>query len=65
MPRRLVRRIREQLKLPDRFTFDAYRHGGMTELEEAELTDGQGGPCLGTERKPLMPAMTIACCPWR
>ena len=21
---------------------DAYRHGGMTELEEAELTEGQG-----------------------
>jgi len=24
------------------FTFDACRHGGMTELEEAALTDGQG-----------------------
>src|SRR5439155_7454651 len=24
------------------FTLDACRHGGMTELEEAELTDGQG-----------------------
>jgi hypothetical protein len=23
-------------------TLDACRHGGMTELEEAELTDGQG-----------------------
>ena len=28
--------------LPPTFTLDAYRHGGMTELEEAELTDGQG-----------------------
>src|SRR5580700_10934014 len=26
----------------DSFTLDACRHGGMTELEEAELTDGQG-----------------------
>jgi len=39
---RLVRGLREQLGLPDTFTLDACRHGGMTELEEAELTDGQG-----------------------
>jgi hypothetical protein len=39
---RLVRALREQLKLPATFTLDACRHGGMTELEEAELTDGQG-----------------------
>ena len=32
----------QQLGLPDTFTLDACRHGGMTELEEAELTDGQG-----------------------
>src|SRR5262249_37961969 len=38
----LVRRIREKAKLPSTFTLDACRHGGMTELEEAELTDGQG-----------------------
>jgi hypothetical protein len=44
---KLVRRIREQLKLPDTFTFDACRHGGMTELEEAELTDGQGRALSG------------------
>jgi hypothetical protein len=37
-----VQRIRKQLNLPKHFTFDACRHGGMTELEEAELTDGQG-----------------------
>jgi len=28
--------------LPSTFTRDACRHGGMTELEEAELTDGEG-----------------------
>jgi hypothetical protein len=39
---RLVRGLREQIGLPDTFTLDACRHGGMTELEEAELTDGQG-----------------------
>lgn len=39
---RLVRGLRDQLQLPATFTLDACRHGGMTELEEAELTDGQG-----------------------
>lgn len=39
---RLVRGLRETLGLPEFFTLDACRHGGMTELEEAELTDGQG-----------------------
>jgi hypothetical protein len=39
---RLVRNLRGPLGLPDTFTLDACRHGGMTELEEAELTDGQG-----------------------
>ena len=38
----LVRKIRNELGLPDTFTLDACRHGGMTELEEAGLTDGQG-----------------------
>ena len=37
-----VQRMRAKLGLPAHFTFDACRHGGMTELEEAELTDGQG-----------------------
>jgi hypothetical protein len=32
---------------PDTFTLDACRHGGMTELEEAELTDGQGRALSG------------------
>ncbi|HEY4846213.1 MAG TPA: hypothetical protein VIH87_00030 [Methylocella sp.] len=39
---KLVRRLRVLAKLPPTFTLDACRHGGMTELEEAELTDGQG-----------------------
>jgi hypothetical protein len=34
--------MREKLGLPSTFTLDACRHGGMTELGEAELTDGQG-----------------------
>ena len=39
---KLVRRLRVVAALPSTFTLDACRHGGMTELEEAELTDGQG-----------------------
>lgn len=38
----LVRKIADAAGLPKTFTLDACRHGGMTELEEAELTDGQG-----------------------
>lgn len=38
----IVQRMRQKIGLPATFTFDACRHGGMTELEEAELTDGQG-----------------------
>lgn len=37
-----VQQLRKGLGLPKHFTFDACRHGGMTELEEAELTEGQG-----------------------
>jgi hypothetical protein len=39
---KLVQRLRKLAGLPTTFTLDACRHGGMTELEEAELTDGQG-----------------------
>jgi hypothetical protein len=39
---KIVRKLRNHLGLPATFTLDACRHGGMTELEEAELTDGQG-----------------------
>jgi hypothetical protein len=38
----IVQRMRKKLGLPNIFTFDACRHGGMTELEEAEPTEGQG-----------------------
>ena len=34
--------MRKEIGLPPTFTLDACRHGGLTELEEAELTDGQG-----------------------
>ena len=43
---KLVRSLRAELKLPS-FTLDACRHGGMTELEEAELTTGQGRALSG------------------
>jgi hypothetical protein len=39
---KIVQRMRKDIGMPVEFTLDACRHGGMTELEEAELTDGQG-----------------------
>jgi hypothetical protein len=39
---KIVQRMRKELALPAYFTLGACRHGGLTELEEAELTDGQG-----------------------
>jgi hypothetical protein len=39
---KIVQRMRKEIGLPSEFTLDACRHGGMTELEEAELTEGQG-----------------------
>lgn len=39
---KIVQRMRKEIGLPPEFTLDACRHGGMTELEEAELTEGQG-----------------------
>jgi hypothetical protein len=42
-----VRRLRLAVGLPSTFTLDACRHGGMTELEAAELTDGQGRALSG------------------
>jgi hypothetical protein len=39
--------LRDRLGLPETFTLDACRHGGMTELEAAELTDGQGRALSG------------------
>jgi hypothetical protein len=44
---KLVRKFRDRLGLPASFTLDACRHGGMTELEVAELTDGQGRALSG------------------
>ncbi|WP_166297234.1 hypothetical protein [Bradyrhizobium sp. 2S1] len=39
----VVARLRKKIDgVPAHFTLDACRHGGLTELEEAELTDGQG-----------------------
>lgn len=43
---KLVRRLADRFGLPS-FTLDAARHGGMTELEEAELTTGQGRALSG------------------
>jgi hypothetical protein len=39
---KIVHTMRDKIGLPSTFTLNACRHGGMTELEEAELTDGQG-----------------------
>ena len=39
---KIVHTMRDKIGLPSTFTLDACRHGGMTELEEAQLTDGQG-----------------------
>jgi hypothetical protein len=39
---KIVHTMRDKLGLPSTFTLDACRHRGMTELEEAGLTDGQG-----------------------
>jgi hypothetical protein len=36
---KIISELRDDLDLPSMFTLDACRHGGMTELEEAELTD--------------------------
>ena len=44
---KIVHKMRDKLGLPSIFTLDACRHGGMTELEEAELTDGQGRALSG------------------
>lgn len=40
---KVVQRVREEAGLPVTFTLDACRHGRMTKLEEAVLTDGQVG----------------------
>ncbi len=48
---KIVQRLRRQIKgVPTYFTLDACRHGGMTELEEAALTEGQGKSGTGRSR---------------
>ena len=45
---KIVQQLRKEIDgLPSYFTLDACRHGGMTELEEAELTEGQGRALSG------------------
>jgi hypothetical protein len=48
---KIVQRMRKDIGLPVEFTLDACRHGGMTELEEAELTEGQGRALLAHRTK--------------
>ena len=48
---KVVQTMRSKIGLPSTFTLDACRHGGMTELEEAELTDGQGRALSGHKTK--------------
>lgn len=49
--RSLVRRARDKAKLPSYVTLDACRHGGMTELGDAELTE-QGVMTLSGHKTP-------------
>ena len=45
---KLIQNLRKKIgDLPSYFTLDACRHGGMTELEEAALTEGQGRALSG------------------
>jgi hypothetical protein len=50
---KIVQRMRQEIGLPKEFTLDACRHGGMTELEEAELTEGQGSPFRPSDQREL------------
>jgi hypothetical protein len=44
---KIAQQLRKDIGLPPHFTLDACRHGGMTELEEAALTEGQGRALSG------------------
>jgi hypothetical protein len=45
---KIVQQLRKKIDgVPSYFTLDACRHGGMTELEEAALTEGQGRALSG------------------
>ena len=48
---KIVQTMRAEIGLPSTFTLDACRHGGMNELEVAELTDGQGRALSGHKTK--------------
>jgi len=48
---KIVQRMRKEIGLPSTFTLDACRHGGMTELEEAELTEDKVEPYQRTARE--------------
>jgi hypothetical protein len=66
---KLVRKLADKFGMPATFTLDACRHGGMTELEEAELTTGQGraGHYLAIEPTEPIPGMPRRrwSAPWR
>lgn len=45
---KIIQQLRNKIEgVPAYFTLDACRHGGMTELEEAALTEGQGRALSG------------------
>ena len=44
---KIIQKLRKDIGLPPHFTLDACRHGGMTVLEEAALTEGQGRALSG------------------
>ena len=49
---KVIQQLRKKIEgVPDHFTLDACRHGGMTELEEAALTEGQGRALSGIRRR--------------
>jgi hypothetical protein len=54
---KLMRRLADGFGMPATFTLDACRHGGMTELEEAALTTGQGKRYPAIEPIALMGVM--------
>jgi hypothetical protein len=58
---KLVRKLADGFGLPSTFTLDACRHGGMTELEEAELTTGQGRAEQSAIRTPNRSRLSRLC----
>jgi hypothetical protein len=42
-----IQQLCKAISLPSHFTLDACRHGGMTEIEEAALIEGQGRALSG------------------